>query len=122
MIFLVTNFCQKNNSAQILKMEFYLKIPFLKKITKCLKLGFSFLSLCHPKLIFFHCPFLALIIVFFCWNFIFSLPPTHFYFYFAFETFSAYPPSNLPTYSPILFKLKVDSSPSTYSPINLKMC
>jgi hypothetical protein len=60
------------------------------------------------------------------WNFIFSLPPTEFFFFFfCFWNFSRPPtyyptplsPSNLLAY---VFKLKLDSSPSTYSPINLK--
>ncbi len=47
-------------------------------------------------------------------------PPPGFYFFFAFETF----PTHYPPLSPIdlltyIFKLKIDSSPSTYSPINL---
>jgi len=56
---------------------------------------------------------------FFCCNFIFSLPPTQFLFFFCFWNFSRPPtyfpplcPSNLLAY---IFKLKVDSSPSTYS-------
>ncbi len=106
-------------------------------------IGFSFLSLCHPRFTFFVCPFSALISVFFCnfifspplsqfffplislffWNFIFSPAPTQFLF-FCFWNFSRpltyyppLPPSDLLAY---IFKLKVDSSPSTYSPINLE--
>jgi len=71
---------------------------------------------------FFLLPFLSLDHSFFLLEFYFLFAPHPFLFIFSFETFSAHPPSNLPTYSPILFKLKLDSSPSTYSPINLKMC
>ncbi len=79
-------------------------------------IGFSFLSLCHPRLSFFVCPFSALISVFFCnfifspplpsfffspdlrfffWNFIFSPAPTQFFFFFfcAFDTFPTHPPT-----------------------------
>jgi hypothetical protein len=82
-------------------------------------IGFSFLSLCHPRFTFFCLPFLSpdlsfLLqlyflpaphpVFFFLWNF--SRPPTY---------YPPLSPSNLLTY---IFKLKVDSSPSTYSPIN----
>jgi len=66
------------------------------------------------------------------WIFIFSSHFTQFFifYFFAFEAFFTHPPSTLPrsrppivpppTYSSIYLKLKVDSSPFTYSPINLK--
>ncbi len=66
------------------------------------------LSLYHPRLTFFPLPFLSPDLSFYR-NFIFSPP------------LSQYPPP--PPQCPLLtyiFKLKVDSSPSTYSPINLK--
>ncbi len=44
-------------------------------------------------------------------------PPPGFFFCSSFETFPTLPPTNLLTY---IFKLTVDSSPSTYSSINLK--
>jgi len=101
-------------------------------------IGFFF----HPCailswLFFFALSQLALISIFFC-NFIFSPPLSQFFlelyffphphpilFYFiTFETFPTHPPiapttipSDLFTY---IFKLKVDSSPFTYSPINFK--
>jgi len=50
--------------------------------------------------------------------------PRGFFFFFCFWNFS-YPPTYYPPLSPInvltyIFKLKINSSPSTYSPINLK--
>ncbi len=65
--------------------------------------------------------------VFFPWSLFFFFgtlfsprPPPGFFFKIFFETFPTHPPTAPPlTYSPI-FKLKVDSSASTYSPINLK--
>jgi hypothetical protein len=90
-------------------------------------IGFSFLSMCHPRLTFFVCPFQpwsALISVFFFWELYFLLTPHPVSFFFCFWNFfhqpTYYPalsPTDLFTY---IFKLKVDSSPSTYSPINLK--
>ncbi len=56
------------------------------------QIGFSFLSLCHPRFTFFLCPFSALISVFFC-NFIFSLPPTQFLFFFW--LLKLFPPTHL---------------------------
>jgi hypothetical protein len=86
-------------------------------------IGFSFLSLCHhPRLTFFFAlsqPWSALISVFSC-NFIFSRPRTQFFFFWVLKLF---PPTHLQPASDLLtyiFELKVDSSPSTYSPINLK--
>ncbi len=110
-------------------------------------IGFCFLSLCHPRLTFFLCPFSALsqpwsefffgtlfspcplptfffpLSLIFLGNFILSPIPTQFLFFF-FWNFSHRPtyypplsPTDLFTY---IFKLKVDSSPSTSSPINLK--
>ncbi len=81
----------------------------------------SFLSLCHPRFTFFICPFSALISVFFN-NFIFSPPTTKFLFSFPLETS---PPPLPPPPSPTdlltyMFKQKVNSSQSTYSPINKK--
>jgi hypothetical protein len=55
--------------------------------------------------------------------FLFAVSQPWSQFFFAFETFPTYPPTtpivptDLLTY---IFKLKVDSSPSTYSPINLQ--
>jgi hypothetical protein len=90
-IFLVTKFLPKK------KFSTNLKFPFKKKKTKYLRLGFSFLSLCHPRLNFFLCLLLALIsVVFFFLGSLFSPrpPPSFFFFYFW--------------------------NPFTYSPINLK--
>ncbi len=74
-------------------------------------IGFSFLSLCHPKSIFFVCLFSALILVFFFLQLYFSLPPTYFFslcfffggnfifsppapiFFSFFETFPSHPPT-----------------------------
>ncbi len=83
----------------------------------------SFLSMCHPRLIFFYCPFSALISVFFC-NFIFPRRPQILFLFLCFWKFSRPPRYYLPL-SPSnlianIFKLKVDSYPSTCSPINLK--
>jgi hypothetical protein len=84
-------------------------------------IGFSFLSLCHPTLTFFLCPFSALTSVYFC-NFYF-LPALHLvsFYFFALETFPTHyrplSPTDLLTY---IFELKVVSSPSIYPPINLK--
>ncbi len=61
-------------------------------------IGFSFLSLCHPQVGIFPLPFLSPD-SFFC-NFIFSLPPTRFLFFFHFWNFShppTRPSTNLPT-------------------------
>jgi hypothetical protein len=57
-------------------------------------IGFSFLSLCHPTLTFFLCPFSALTSVYFC-NFYFlpALDLVSFYF-FTLETFPTHPPTH----------------------------
>jgi hypothetical protein len=70
---------------------------------------------------FFSLPFPSPDLSFFC-NFIFYPPATQFFFFLAFETFPTHllpptVPTDLLTY---IFKLKVDSSPHTYSPLNLK--
>jgi hypothetical protein len=77
--------------------------------------GFSFLSLCHPRLTFFACPdqpwsqfFYPPWSLFSFWNFIFSPPPTRFPFLFACETFPSHPPTT------------PHCTPLTYSPITLK--
>jgi len=88
-------------------------------------IGFSFLSLCHPMLTFFLCPFSALIspdLSFFSGTSFSPRPPPSFFIFFLLKLF---PPTYYPPLSPTnlfayIFKLKVDSSPSTYSPINLK--
>jgi hypothetical protein len=72
-------------------------------------IGFSFLSLCHPRLTFFVCPFLAL---FQAWSQFFFATlfsphpnPILFIYLFSFETFPTQPPTTPhcppPTYSPI---------------------
>jgi len=70
-------------------------------------IGLSFLSLCHFRLVFFLCLFStwSVLILFFFLQLYFL--PTPF----------PLSPFNLLTY---IFKLKVNSSPFTYSPINLK--
>ncbi len=85
-------------------------------------IGFPFLSLCHPRLTSFLCSFSSLKSVFFFLQ-LYFLPAPHPVFFFSRKLFP-------PTYSPppmsptdlltYIFKLKLDSSPSTYSPINLK--
>ncbi len=92
-------------------------------------IGFSFLSLCHPGLTVFVCPFSALISVFFAtlfssrplpsffspwsqyffWGTLFSPRPPPSFFSFCFETFPAHPPTTRPPPCP----------PPTYSPIYL---
>ncbi len=57
-------------------------------------IGFCFLSLCHPRLMFFLCPFLS--------------PDLSFFW--AFETFPAHPPTHPSIYLP--------TCPSTFLPIN----
>ncbi len=86
-------------------------LPFLSPFSDQPWSLFSFATLFSPPPL----PrfFFPLISVFF--ETLFSLhPPPDFYF-FGFWNFS-----HPPTYSPIYLKLKVDSSPSTYSPKNLK--
>ncbi len=102
-----------------------------------------FFSILVPSQIdFFFCAFSTLILIYLFWQLYFSLPPTQFFslcfifggaLYFLptctqiiiiFWNFSL-PPTHYPPLSPTnlltyIFELKVDSSPSTYSPINLK--
>ncbi len=97
-------------------------------------IGFSFLSLCHPTLTFFVCPFSALISVFFFFELYFLPAPHPVSFFFSFETFPARPSTSphcpSPTYSPIYLKcatlifthLPPAPAPiylSTYLPIHL---
>jgi hypothetical protein len=70
-------------------------------------IGLSFLSLCHFRLVFFLCLFSTLI----------SFNPFFFLQLYFLPTPFPLSPFNLLTY---IFKLKVNSSPFTYSPINLK--
>ncbi len=80
-------------------------------------IGFSFLSLCHPRLTF-SLPFLSPDLSFFFAT-LFCPRPLPSFFFLAFETF----PTHLLFLTDLLtyiFRLKVYSSPSTYSPINLK--
>jgi hypothetical protein len=84
-------------------------------------IGFSFPSLWRPRLTFVVCPFSALISV--CFLQLYFLPTPHPVFFLL----KLFPPTPLLTPTvPIwptrlyIFKLKVVSSPSTYSPINLK--
>jgi hypothetical protein len=83
------------------------------------RIGFSFLSLCHTWLTLFS-PFLSPNLNFFC-NFIFAAPhPVSFFLLLKLPqplTYYALSRFNLLAY---IFKLKLNSSPSTYSPINLK--
>jgi hypothetical protein len=89
-------------------------------------IGFSFLSLCHPRFTFFCLPFLSPDLSFFFATLFYPRPLPRFFFLLLklFSSTHLLPPpppplsaTNLLTY---IFELKVDSSPSTYSPINLK--
>ncbi len=85
-------------------------------------IGFSFLSMCHPRITFFLYTFSTLISVFFFKLYFLPAPHPIFYFYFFsllkfFSPTDLLPPTDLLTY---IFKLKGGSSPSTYSSINLK--
>jgi hypothetical protein len=82
-------------------------------------IGFSFLSLCHPRFTSFVYPFSTLISLDFGFFLqLYFLPAfTWFLCFCFFLLLKLFPPTHLLT---CIFKLKVDSSPSTYSPINEK--
>ncbi len=68
-------------------------------------IGFSFLSLVLSQVHIFSVPFLSPDLSFFVATLFSPCPPPSFFFFFAFETFPAHPPTTPhcapPTYSPI---------------------